>query len=87
MPSFEAVIDVVREERTYQHDKWGTGGQTSSLIAFIAMQEAYLAEAKNLATHHDMSDLTQRVAVLDIQRKVTALGVASMEAHGATHRT
>lgn len=86
MPTFTEVTDVIREERTYQHEKWGgpSNGNTTSIASYISYMEVYLGEIKSLQAHNAKESVL--IQSLDGLRKVTALGVAAMEEHGVTHR-
>lgn len=78
------VYEAIDGERDYQDQRWGSGscrGQHST-AEFLLFMEDYLAKARRIAsTTADMD-----VAVLDVVRKVTALGVVCMEQNGAPKR-
>jgi hypothetical protein len=70
------VYDAVDTERDHQGRKWGEKSQSAA--AFILFMEHHLTKARALAT-----TMAGETAALDEIRKVTALGVACMEQHGA----
>lgn len=88
MPNRLEVAEVVYEERDYQEEmgaknNWGNGGGASnhSVGDFMTMIQAYLEEARDQYIH-TVGDQ----AVLHVVRKITALGFACMERHGAPRR-
>jgi hypothetical protein len=83
------VYASLDSERRYQDSRWNrkttsTGGAHESLLEWIAYQEHYLGLAKVILSTKPEPDATE--AALHVQRKVTALGVAAMEAIGAPQR-
>ena len=76
------VYAALNAERAYQQRKWGES--PNQVSAFILYMEHNLAEARKLAS--TTSEETNKKAILDCVRKVTALGVACMEQHGAPKR-
>ena len=82
------VYAVLDGERAYQA-KWDTA-ESKGLhepAAFILFMEHYLAEARKLeSTVESGGNGTHVEGSLDFVRKVTALGVACMEQHGAPER-
>ena len=90
--TFGRVLTAVESERTYQRLRWGTAQvdaagrenlaeDAHSVGDFLTLMQAHMALAiaafaKNPGT----------VEALDAIRKVTALGVACMEQHGAVAR-
>lgn len=82
------VYAALDSERDYQDSRWNAETTTSegkhSLEEWIVYMENYLAEAKQI-----LSRLSTQIAhpqALGIIRKVTAMGVACMEQHGAPQR-
>lgn len=78
------VYAVVDGERAYQQDRWGAHGQEHSPLEFLAYMRDYTEEAMHLCSRGSDEDVAY--TVLSIVRKVTALGVACMERHGAPPR-
>jgi hypothetical protein len=80
MPSREDVYDAIDSERYYQMQRWGQNNP-HEIGAWILFMEDYLAEARHLVSRNSPEEIA-----LDTIRKVTALGVACMEQHGAPLR-
>lgn len=80
------VYAALDSERDYQDQRWGpTESQgLHSIEEFILYMEDYLAEAKHLLARAAQADAYP--AALANMRKVTAMGVACMEQHGAPLR-
>jgi hypothetical protein len=73
-------------ERDYQDDRWGDNAKMS-LGDFVVYADAYLARMKAQLTFSDpMPSITDLDKALHTLRKITALGVAAMEQHGAIPR-
>ena len=88
MATREEVYEAIDSERAYQ-GKWDSceSGGLHETAAFILFMEEYLAAARRLeSTLEDGGNLTRGEGSLDFVRKVTALGVACMEQHGAPLR-
>jgi hypothetical protein len=77
---FDTVMEVVRQERAYQHAKWGDANKGASLARYIELLGTYVARADKAGLSLD------EVAQLHEVRKVVALGVACLEQHGAPAR-
>jgi hypothetical protein len=96
----ERAYSAIDSERTYQDKRWGrvrekigddkmlTGSSTlgqgvgnRSLDEFVLYMEGYLRDLVHLASHTN-----DPAPKLEFVRKVTALGVACMEQHGAPMR-
>jgi len=76
------VFGVINGERAYQTDKWGPDeDKKNPVAAFLTFMRYHMRRAEELAS--TMSDAD---AALDQIRKVTTLGVACMETHGAPAR-
>lgn len=82
------VYDAIDSERAYQDTRWNdsttTSGGRHSLEEWVLYMENYLTEAK-----HQLSRNAKQVAeplALATMRKITAMGVAAMEQHGAPRR-
>lgn len=91
MPTRREVYDALDSERAYQEMRIKRDGSTSaqpegkhSPEEFLVYMDNYLHEAKRVATHTWGPKCTP--AVMEVVRKVTALGVACMEANGAPQR-
>lgn len=85
-PSRKEVYEALDSERNYQR-KWETESESKgvhSISEFLAYMEDYIDEAQ-----HVLAREARQIAypkVVHILRKVTALGVACMEQHGAPRR-
>lgn len=83
-----AVYAAIDDERAYQDTIWNdhttTSGGLHSFEEWITYMEDYLAEAKHILSRKCKQDADQTAA--HIMRKVTAMGVACMEQHGAPWR-
>lgn len=76
----EAVYVAIDSERDYQDRKWG-GEKANQVAAFITYMQHHMTRAiAEVSTKHGDADALEQV------RKITALGVACMEAHGAPLR-
>lgn len=84
----EEVYAALDSERAYQENRWNASTTTSegkhSFSEWIAYMEDYLAEAKHILARTAKQKAYPDVA--HIIRKVTAMGVAAMEEHGAPRR-
>lgn len=80
------VYAALDSERAYQdmRQKRDQGQPFHSLEEFILYMDVYLADAKKIAATTWGPDALPKT--LDFVRKVTALGVAAMEQHGAPQR-
>lgn len=82
MPDFNEVGLAVLSERRYQDSKWKDNlDKTNSIPEYLKYMQTYLDAAK--------AQIQEGTTVLDILatiRKVTALGVVTMEKFGAPHR-
>jgi len=82
------VYEALTSEREYQKSRWNetttTSGGHHSFSEWIAYMEDYIAEAKHILARTARQDAYPQVA--HIMRKVTAMGVAAMEEHGAPRR-
>ena len=75
------VIDAINEERAYQDAKYGPkNDQKNSIGDFLTYIHQYWDEASYRLTHGD------REGAMHVMRKITALGFAAMETHGALTR-
>lgn len=100
MPTRDLVYRAIDSERIYQDARWGrvdkivpgappiTGSSTlgegvgnRSLDEFVLYMSGYMADLVKIASH--TNDPREKLAFV---RKVTALGVACMEQHGAPFR-
>lgn len=77
------VYELVDGERNYQDKQWGgrPHDDMTSVGDFLVFMEQYLHRAKEKLTTE-----TGIEPAMDMIRKVTALGVAAMETHGAPER-
>ena len=82
------VYHAIDTERDYQDGKWinntPDGNRKHSAEDWILYMEDYLAEAKHVLARN--SDANAYPPVMDIMRKVTALGVVAMEQLGVVER-
>ena len=88
MSTREEVYKAIDSERDYQDSRWNKETTTSENIHsfedWIVYMEDYLTEAKYILSRN-----ARQVAepnVCHIMRKVVAMGVNSLEQHGALHR-
>lgn len=87
--SREEVYAVIDGERNYQEARKAAEGSTSfngqhTPEEFLIYMNSYLGEANEAAARVWGADCKPRI--LDILRKVTALGVACMEENGVVAR-
>jgi len=89
MATRNEVYAAIDSEREYQ-DRKGVHASKAphehGIESFIVYMEDYLAEARKQASRIWTEDGRAAPVVLDTIRKVTALGVACMEQHGAPSR-
>ncbi len=86
MTTREEVYAAIDSEREYQ-GKWEVESESKGLHSieeFFIYVEDYVLEAKHILSRESIQ--TARPKALNIMRKVTALGVAAMEQHGAPKR-
>lgn len=83
---FADVVASLASERAYQEMRKvrDSGAPEHSVEDFILFMEDYLHEARHVASRTWGPDAKGKT--LEILRKVTGLGVACMEAHGAPQR-
>jgi hypothetical protein len=76
------VYEIVDEERDYQDEKWGgtSHDNTHSVSDWLIFMRIYLTEAENALYQSSAED------AMDAVRKITAMGVAAMEANGCPKR-
>jgi hypothetical protein len=88
MPTRAEVYAAIDSERNYQKSRWNERTTTSkgfhSFSEWFAYMEDYIAEAKHLLARTPAQDA--EIPVQHIMRKVTTMGVAAMEDHGAPTR-
>lgn len=85
MATREKVYEALDSERSYQERLWGPAHDRGhSITEFLVYMRDYVEEA--LHTLSRESDASANPKALDSVRKVTALGVACMEVHGAPKR-
>lgn len=84
------IYKIIENERAYQDKKWkgtksgakaGFGSLDRSIDEFVLYLEVYSRDAANVA-----AKTSDKIPILDIVRKIAALSVACMEAHGAVDR-
>lgn len=78
----DEVYDALDGERAYQESRWQ--GEEHELGSYILYMEDYMAELKHLIARNAWERVQDKA--MGIMRKVTALGVASMEQHGVPPR-
>ena len=88
MANRKEVYEAIDSERDYQDTRWNEDTTVSknvhSFEDWIMYMEDYIAEAKHLLSRTPRQDADPKVC--HIMRKVLALGVSSMEQHGAPRR-
>lgn len=81
------VYAALDSERDYQESRWNPSTTTSegkhSFEEWFTLED-YIAEAKHLLSRGAQQDT--HAAAAATMRKVTAMGVAAMEQHGAPQR-
>ena len=90
----QQVYEAIDSERAYQVSRAesvsgaGTGEHEHSVEEYLIYMEDYLTELRHQVarTWTPSGNAAENVTVLDTLRKVTALGVACMEQHGAPRR-
>lgn len=90
MPTRDEVFQALNTERDYQDAKGAANGgapHKHELESYVIYMEDYLAELRNQLSRIWVSDGKPPTVALDTLRKVTALGVAAMEEHGAPQRS
>ena len=84
----QEVYAAIDDEREYQQIRWNehttVSGGHHPPEAWIVYMENYLAEAKQILSRGEQQEAY--LEAMHILRKVTALGVAAMEDHGAPLR-
>ena len=88
MATREEVYKAIDSERAYQESRWNATTTVSENIHsfedWIMYMEDYLAEAKHLLARNPRQVADPECC--HIMRKVLAMGVNSLEQHGAPHR-
>lgn len=86
--TFETVIAALRGEREYQDERWNENTTTSGGIhevgAWLTFIRSYLRQAEEQISRG--ADPQASDAALHTIRKITAMGIACMEQHGAPER-
>lgn len=77
----ETVYQILSGEREYQENLWGDSSQ-SSVGEFLLYMQDYMNQAINEVTRNPNA-----LSALVTIRKITALGVACLEQHGAQSRS
>lgn len=85
----QQVYAALDSERAYQEMRIVRDGSTSverphSAEEYLVYMDVYLTEAKRVASHTWGPEAQQKI--MEVVRKVTALGVACGEANGMPHR-
>jgi hypothetical protein len=87
----EDVYKAIDTERDYQDKVWSQSNKSSNATcasAYILWMERYLHQARELASTTDETPGTPSCdTIMDVMRKVVALGVACAELHGMPERT
>lgn len=89
MPTREQVYAAIDSERDYQDAKGvahGGAAHTHELESYALYMDDYLREFKTQLSRTWVADGKPPIEALNTLRKVTALGVAAMEEHGAPRR-
>lgn len=84
----QEAYQVIDTERDYQEKLWDNfNKEINNPSSFILWMEEYLAKARTLASSKDERVGTEgNKEIMDMLRKVTALGVACIEINGAPKR-
>lgn len=77
------VYEAVNTERDYQEKRWNRE-PPHSIVEYLVYMRDYVEEALHNASRVD--DAIMKQGLLNNVRKVTGLGVACMEHHGAPKR-
>lgn len=88
MPTRMEVFGALDSERAYQAHRWNehttTSGGHHSFSEWLAYMDYYIGLAKKELATRARQEAYPDVA--HIMRKITAMGVAAMEEHGAPKR-
>lgn len=88
MASRLEVYDAIDSERDYQDSLWNPETTPTEgvhhVASWLTYMRSYLDEAVNQVSRG--ADPAASVAALNTIRKITAMGVACMEQHGAPQR-
>jgi hypothetical protein len=84
----QEAYQVINTERDYQEKLWNNlNKEINNPSSFILWMEEYLSKARALASTKDERVGTEgNKEIMDVLRKVTALGVACIEINGAPER-
>lgn len=84
----EAAYAAIDSERYYQDGRWNpsttSSGGKHEVGAWLLFMQDYLEEARHQISRG--ADPAASLAALNTIRKITAMGVACMEDHGAPKR-
>lgn len=88
MTDRDDVYNALDSERDYQDQQWNvnttsTGGQ-HSVTEFLVFMQDYLTQAMHQVSREGEPFASEKA--LHTVRKITAMGVACMEQHGAPRR-
>jgi hypothetical protein len=85
---FNDVVGALASERAYQDERWNpattTSGGYHEIGAWLTFMRSYLREAEEQISRGAEPEASGEA--LHTIRKITAMGVACMEQHGAPHR-
>ena len=77
----DEVYASIDSERTYQEQRW-SNSRPKLISSYILYMEHYMEEARKLcSTTNETPGTESAMAIMDVLRKVTALGVACGEEH------
>lgn len=79
------IYAIIDSEREYQDSEWPGSPHNHTLLEFSVYMKDYLDELQHLISRTP-DNVRSSNAVMDIMRKVTAMGIACMEIHGARER-
>lgn len=83
----QEVYQAIDSERDYQDHVWGkdesTAGGDHTVEDFVVYIDVYLAKVKEATM---LPKAKRHLEMMNIMRKITALGVRCMEQHGAPLR-
>lgn len=83
MSDRDLVFKAIGNERDYQERIWGDLDETNSVGDFILYMQRYLDRARDAYKNKETFGDPKQVEAVKAILKVTTLGVAALERHGA----
>ena len=77
------IYDLIDNERAYQEKRW-VNEPIHSPTEYLVYISEYIKIGNTLATFED--DVVMNPKIMDVMRKIIALGVACAESHGLPER-